>query len=125
MPTFLGFVLYFLINQVEDQVSVARTVGWLNAHPAPASVFTGDFEDKSALATITKEDSAGHIVISHEPFGEAVWLPGSERITATKIRFVTPDVALADLTGPVAAVAVLIREGTEWKIASLRLLASQ
>jgi len=90
--------------------------------------------------------AAGHptVTISHEPWGEAsIDFPGARtlpplemanpRIVSRSVRFVTPDVALVegacvydgDDHGPQTTplVFVMKKEGDEWKIASLRVLA--
>jgi hypothetical protein len=84
------------------------------------------------------------VTISHEVWGEAaINFPGvgsitfeemvNPRIVSGAMRFITPDVALADgacrYNGDSAATQstpllfVMKREGGDWKIASLRVLA--
>ena len=92
---------------------------------------------------VTRSSSDLRVIISHEPWGEAtINFPGigsitsveilNPQITASAIRFITPDVALADgactykddgtTTQTTPLLFVLKREGDDWKIASLRLL---
>jgi hypothetical protein len=84
------------------------------------------------------------VSISHEPWGEAaIHLPGmapvpvieimNPRISSGAIRFITPDVALAEATWTyksndattqtVPLLFVMKKEEDSWKIASLRMLA--
>jgi len=84
------------------------------------------------------------VTISHEPWGEAtINFPGMEslpaleilnpRIASRTIRFITPGVALADgactyedggaTTQTTPLLFVMKKEGDNWKIASLRVLA--
>ena len=85
------------------------------------------------------------VTISHEPWGEAtINFPGIGPLTASvemlnphmvssAIRFITPDVALADgvcthkddstTTQTTPVLFVMKKEGDDWKIASLRVLA--
>jgi hypothetical protein len=84
------------------------------------------------------------VTISHEPWGEAtINLPGARplppmemvnpRIVGRSVRFLTPEVALAegvcvyDIEGGgqqrTPLLFVLKKEGNDWKIASLRVLA--
>jgi hypothetical protein len=83
------------------------------------------------------------VTISHEPWGEAtINFPGrrhffpieivNPRIESRTIRFITTDVALADAactyqedgtTRTTPLLLVMKKEGNDWKIASLRVLA--
>lgn len=86
-----------------------------------------------------RSSSSDHptLVISHEPWGEAtINFPGVEivnpRIESRTVRFITPDVALADgvctyrdFNGHAETTPLLFvmkKEGERWKIASIRLL---
>jgi hypothetical protein len=112
-------------DEVLDRIAIEKTIAGLNAAPVWAGLFTADFPDNSDLAQLRVSSSMDELVISKEPMGEAVWIPAGmkgSRIRATKIRFLTPDVALADVIGNGRAVLVLRKEGALWKIASLRLL---
>jgi hypothetical protein len=83
------------------------------------------------------------VVISHEPWGEAqIYPPGAfpqslvivnPRFASGAVRFITPDVAMVEGSytrrdGDVVQTAPLLllmkRDGEVWKIASVRLLAS-
>jgi hypothetical protein len=57
--------------------------------------------------------------------GEAIWLPAGMHLPLTirKIRFVTDDVAVVDAAGKAPVLIVMRKVGTDWKIASLRILA--
>jgi hypothetical protein len=70
---------------------------------------------------------AGTVLISKEPMGEAIWLPEgmAQKLTIKKIRFLTPEVALVDTIGKAPVLVVMKKVGTDWKIASLRVLAEK
>lgn len=95
------------------------------------------------IAGPARTDS-GMVTISHEPWGEAALnFPGTAslptleilnpRIASGATRFVTPDVAVTDgvwtykdnagATQTIPLLFVMKREGNNWKIASLRVLA--
>lgn len=79
----------------------------------------------------TIDDRPGEVIISKEPWGEAtISMPGSVvgmrvLILAKKIRFLTPEAAIVDAMGRRPVLIVLRKEGTDWKIASLRILAEE
>jgi hypothetical protein len=115
-------------DEVSDRAAIEKTIAKLNFSPVPAGLFTTDFEDQAELARFRGPAPAGELVISKEPWGEAVWVPGGANIPfthikTTRIRFLTPGVAMADVDGNGRAVMVLRKEGAVWKIASLRILA--
>jgi hypothetical protein len=115
-------------DEVSDRAAIEKTIAELNFSPTPAGLFTTDFENQAELARFRGRAAVGELVISKEPWGEAVWIPGGvstpfARIKATKIRFLTPEVAMADAVGNGRAVLVLRKERSVWKIASLRMLA--
>ncbi len=112
-------------DELSDRAAIEKTIAGLNG-PARAGLFTADFEDQASLARFRAPASADQVVISKDPWGEAVWIPAGmpgERIKAAKIRFVAPDVAIADVIGNRRAVVVLRKESSVWRIASIRLLA--
>ena len=141
----------------EDRQAIERTIVRLNLWllwdmPAitkpPSSIFTADAtSDLSVLqsADPTSIDGDWHplVTVSKEPWGEAqINLPGSElnrkmeflnpRISLTRVRFLTPEVALADGTWTaqegeakhtVPLLFVMKKEHDGWKIAAARRLA--
>lgn len=75
--------------------------------------------------TCAVPNKPGQIIISKEPWGEATWVSASmsvRRIRVAKIRFLTPEIALVDALSPGPLLIVLKKQGTDWKIASLRRL---
>jgi hypothetical protein len=130
-------------DEAADRASIEKTVSQMSASPAPAGLFTEDFDGRTELARfgiptstgqcpencpagipIVVANQPGVVVISKEPMGEAVWLP-KKPIVISKIRILTADVAMVDAvwTGPV--LILLKKTGTDWKIASLRILAQK
>jgi hypothetical protein len=123
-------------EEASDREAVARVIARVNEVPLPASIFTADSDAAPALERLRKPPDHPTVIISHEPWGEAtIQFPGRElrnpRIITRAVRFLTPDVALADAacvyddaaphTRPL--LFVMKREGGSWKIASVRLLA--
>jgi hypothetical protein len=83
---------------------------------------------------ITVGGQPGELVISKAPWGEAILIPpgmslpvdaGAPVIVVKKIRFLTPEVAMVDAVGRSSLLIVLKKYGTDWKIASLRILAEK
>jgi hypothetical protein len=115
-------------DEISDRAAIGKTIAELSFWPAPTGLFTTGFEDRAELARFRGHAAVGELVISKEPWGEATWVPAGTsipftRIKTTKIRFLTPEVAMADVVGNGRAVLVLRKEGAVWKIASLRMLA--
>jgi hypothetical protein len=100
----------------------------------------GPQDDRASLPRIDRPT----VTISHEVWGEAtINIPGATSLTALEIlnpriangaiRFITPDVALTDgawtyedgsgVTQTTPILFVMKKEGDNWKIASLRVLA--
>jgi hypothetical protein len=154
LPLFFAF--YAVADEAADRVAIDHTITALNESPQPGrALFTEDtFSELYSLPDVKpvnlrplapSGDQAGHptVTISHEVWGEAtINLPGipvippveflNPRIGCDSIRFITPDVALADgnwtyKNGPETQTKPLLfvmkKEGDDWKIASLRLLA--
>ena len=129
----LAFVLcasgFFAADEAADRAAIEKRIAGLNVLSARSDSFTTDFEDWADMLRLwqTGPDGEPSVVISKEPWGEAtITWPGMGRIAPVivvkKIRFVTPEVALVDAEGKVPALFVLRKEGTDWKIASLRIL---
>jgi hypothetical protein len=150
-------------DESADRAAINRAIAQLNQFPVPSALFTADSDAPAELQKLWEvrrpvyrirlwpldaapSPAADHptVTISHEPWGEAsISFPGvralppmemtNPRIVSRSVRFVTPDVALADgarvydagdnspQTTPL--VFVMKKEGDEWKIASLRVLA--
>jgi hypothetical protein len=69
------------------------------------------------------------VVISHEPWGEAQWVPAAVLpspapllLIIRSVRFITPDVHEPNETTShrIPVVLVMKREGTDWRIACIR-----
>jgi hypothetical protein len=79
----------------------------------------------------TIDNQPWEVIISKDVWGEAtIALPGSVvgmrgAITAKEIRFLTPGVAMVDAMGRHPVLILWKKEGTDWKIASLRILAKK
>jgi hypothetical protein len=126
-------------DEVADRAAIENTIRLFNLSPSRAGLFTDDF-DRSELAgfptapaagtgsiPVTVDGVPGEVVISKEPMGEAIWLPktGLHGLSVLKIRFLTPEVAMADAAGNGPVLILLKKVGTDWKIASLRRLAEK
>ncbi len=119
-------------DDAADRASIEKTVAALNEVPIRAAIFTADFDGRAELQRLleTPKDASGEakpsVIISKQPWGEAtIVLPGMAPhapVVVKKIRLVSPDVGMADATGNVPALIVQRKEGTDWKIASLRIL---
>jgi hypothetical protein len=134
-------------DQLDDRAAIEKVISTLNTSAMSRSAFTVDFK----VAELTQLWSAsplwsigpGTVVISHEPWGEAQWVPAAAippqaplRLVIRSVRFITPDVALVDaVTAPpkvepapdnsvptprVPVLLVMKREISDWRIASIR-----
>ena len=137
-----------------DQVGILGVLSALNEVHREESVFARDADGAPDLERLQavparlvvlnplgNPSNPARVVISHEPFGEAVLVPPratteltNPRITAGTVRFITPDVAVAEAsytyreganseTAPL--LVILKRDGKDWKIASFRVLAKR
>ena len=135
-------------DEAADRAAIVATVSALNNSPTPPNIFTADFPNAAELQGLRAEaqpstqspaaggavrTAVGTLVISREPMGEATWYP---LLTAARWRFVTRSVTFtAADTAVVVAVYerpftsqstpvlfVLKQEGTDWRIASFRVL---
>jgi len=139
--------------EADDREAIGKVISALNEVPQRASLFAADADGFSSLdrllrvprrALSFRRDPPGpgdppRVVISKEPWGEAILLPLAgtaelinPRISSGAIRFVTPDVALAEgicvyyegsKTQTTPLLLVMKRDGDQWKIASVRVLA--
>lgn len=137
-------------DEVTDRVAIVKTINGLNVFPMPAALFTADFDGMAEIVRlrtayfpvvcpevwgelcsaksipIKVDEKPGELIISKEPWGEAIWVPATSMpITPKKIRFLTSDVAMVDAVGNAPLFIVLRRQGADWKIASLRILAEK
>jgi len=120
-----------------------------DAHSALDQLLKGKrpvYRMQSGATDAASSSSSDHptLIISYEPWGEAtIGFPGIDgmprvkmvnpRIVASNIRFVSVDVALADgvllyedSSGDAQATPILFvmkKQGADWKIASIRILA--
>ena len=157
----LFFAAYASADEAADRVAIGHVIAKLNVLPQRAALFTDDADGASELEGLRKDKRISSfristppadrptVTISHEPWGEAtINLPGmasimmsnstvevlNPRIESINIRFIAPDVALADAvwtykedastTQSKPLLFVMKREGADWKIASLRVLTA-
>ena len=120
-------------DEAVDRAGIELTIRAFSMNPARPGLFTSDF-DPAELDRLRKSDAAigvavqgvpGEVVISKEPMGEAVWLPAGMHtpLIIKKTRFLTGDVAIVDVAGKSPLLVVMRKVGTDWKIASLRILS--
>jgi hypothetical protein len=138
-------------DEAADRAGIEKTIRALSVWPTRVTLFTADFDDQRELlrvvrvafpvvcpevwwetcgmpAKIPDGDQPVEVFISKEPWGEATWIPAGmnmnvTRIRITRIRFLTPDVAMVDAVAKDPLLIVMRKVGTDWKIASLRILA--
>jgi hypothetical protein len=108
-------------DEVGDRAAIEKAVRAM----APLA---SDFDGYAELAQLSVVADKPRVVISKEPWGEAqVVMPGTPTAASavvTKIRFMTPTVAVVDAASVKASLFIVLRkEETGWKIASLRILA--
>jgi hypothetical protein len=120
-------------DEAADRAAIEATVSALNTSPAPSNIFTADFPNAAALQGIRQQGVAiqtpgGTLVISREPMGEATWYPApgtaiAPRFVTRSVTFVAADTAVVVAAyGPQPVLFVVKREGTDWRIASFRVL---
>jgi hypothetical protein len=118
-----------LADSDADRTAIQSVIATLNGHTAPAStLFTTDGADSAELGRLANLDRM--LSPSEEPLSEVT----PPKITVRSIRFITPDVALADgissqygsviVTKSVSVLLVMKREGSNWRIASFRTIAN-
>jgi hypothetical protein len=134
MKAFLCLTLVFAAcawaDEAADRQAIEHVIALLNEHSPPAALFTADSDGRAALERLHPWDRdrvrRPAVVISHEPWGEAniSWIAPCGPIVSRSVRFITPEVALADAgCGDLQLLVVMKKEGTDWKIASARVLA--
>jgi len=124
-------------DEPSDRQAIERVIVSLNESPPLPTLFTADSDARITLDLLRPwSDRRAHrptVVISHEPWGEATisWAGACGPIVNRRVRFITPDVALADagcvydVNNAAALLFVMKKEGADWKIASLRRLAER
>jgi hypothetical protein len=153
LPLILGsFAL--AADEAADRAAIGQTIATLNQFPQPAGLFMDDAVSElgrlPGVNTVqfqpnAKVVTAGGltVVISREPWGEAQICPPcvfpqplvivNPQFASGAIRFITPDVAMVegsytrrngDLVQTTPLLFLMRRDGDVWKIASVRLLAS-
>jgi hypothetical protein len=151
LPLILGSCV-LAADEAADRAAIRQTIAALNQVPQPSGLFRDDaiseldrLPEMSAVQfqpnkTVTISVGPG-LVISHEPWGEAeIYMPGlpravmvNPRIASGTVRFVTPDVATVegsytrrdgDSVQTTPLLFLMKRDRDVWKIASVRLLAS-
>jgi len=135
-------------EEAVERSAIGAVIASLNEPAQPNAVFTSDGDGASELARLRKANPALRIIgpseasapmptmtISHEPWGEARinFPPMESRTVERSITFVSPDVALAEgaytyqdsfgVTQTIPLLFVMKKQGEDWKIASLRVLA--
>jgi hypothetical protein len=148
----LFFVSHAWADEAADRAAIGRAIASLNESSNEPSqhnaLFTADGNAASELALLRRVNPPfrivgpsqesipiGAVTISHEPWGEArINFPAMESRTIDRsIVFITPGVALAEgacayqddaaATQTTPLLFVMKKEGDDWKIASLRVLA--
>jgi hypothetical protein len=123
-----------LADEASDRHAIERVITAANAVPPTPAIFTADSDAPATLERLRRSNGGSGrpaIAISHDPWGEAnwSWSHACAPIIGHSVRFITADVALADAVCPgdksisVPVLFVMRRDGPDWKIASLRLLA--
>jgi hypothetical protein len=138
-------------DEAADRAGIEQTIRAVSIWPTRVTLFTADFDDQRELSRVVRVgfhaacpevwwetcgmsikipdgDQPVEVFISKEPWGEAIWIPAGmstnvARIRITRIRFLTPDVAMVDAVSRDPLLIVMRKVGTDWKIASLRILA--
>jgi hypothetical protein len=133
-------------DETTDRVAIEATVAALNTSPSQPNLFTRDFANADELQSflgqaqvieshgVVVRTEAATLTISREPMGEAnLRFSASEIFVTRSITFLSPDTSV--VVGirerqfePIAServpgLFVLRREGSEWHIASFRVLA--
>jgi hypothetical protein len=124
-------------DEVADRAAIEKTIGALSVAPLREDLFTADFDGRAEMARLAETprmveaDAKPTVVISKEPWGEAtitmqgLTVRAMSVIVIRKIRFLAPDVVMVDGVGRGPVLLVLKKYGTDWKIASLRILAEK
>ena len=130
-------------DEATDRAAIEATMAALNTATPPANIFTADFPNAAELRRVresaplpvvsmpgdgtTIQTSAGTLVISRAPMGEATWYPNQ---TVMAARFMTRSVtflaegaaAVIAMDGRQPVLLVLRKQDENWRIASFRVL---
>lgn len=121
-------------DEVADRTAVEAAISALNTSLSRPDLFTADFPDAAELrrfqvqALVLGEipTSAGTLVISREPMGEATWYPAAPitpRFVTRSVTFVSPDTAIVVATHERQSVLFVVKnENSSWRLASFRVL---
>ena len=137
-------------DEAADRTAIETTISALNISSnnpqTKPELFTADFPNAAELQSVRDQKvtvvapgpvaaeangtkiatSAGTVVISRQPMGEAVWYPtpgGARRFVTRSVTFVAADSAVVVAVYERQTVLfVLKREATDWRIASFRVL---
>lgn len=124
-------------DEVADRAAIEKTIGALSVAPIREDLFTADFDGRAEMARLketprmVETDAKPTVVISKEPWGEATIVMQGMTVRAMpvivvkKIRFLAAEVAMVDGMGRAPVLLVLKKYGTDWKVASLRILAEK
>ena len=149
MKAILCLLIVGITAWADDRTAIARVIAALNEFPQRAELFTADTDAPAVLKQLRRGKrvayrplrSSDHptVTISHEPWGEVtINFPNmgveilNPKVVSRTIRFITPDVALADGACTYGAdgtdvqttplLFVMKKDRANWKVASLRVL---
>ena len=127
IPVALLFAGLAFADQAFDLAAIESVIGALNEPGTPISTLfePGSTGELSRLGDLDR---------FFQPTGQPMSESTTPRIASQSIRFVTPDVALVDaaktqygsvlLVRSIPLLFVLKREGTNWRIAAVRILCN-
>ncbi len=132
-------------DETTGRAAIEATVASLNTSPSQPNLFTSDFANADELQRFLGQDGvvvrteAATLTISHQPMGEAtLQLPPADsillkRFVTRSVTFLSPDTSVVvaiherqfepAASKPVPVLFVLMREGSDWHIASFRVLS--
>jgi hypothetical protein len=119
-------------DETTDRAGIEATVAALNISPSQPNLFTGDFADIDKVQQFLGQ--AATLTVSREPMGEAtIYLPRLTRFVTRSVTVISPDTSVVVAiherqfkpteSTRVPVLFVLKREGSDWHIASFRVLA--
>jgi hypothetical protein len=134
-----------------ERAAIEATVAALNTSPFQPNLFTGDFANADELQRflgqaeqliesslpidgVVVRTEAATLIISRQPMGEAILhFSPLKRFVTRSVTFISPDTSVVvaiyerqfepTASKRVPVLFVLRREGSEWRIASFRVLA--
>jgi hypothetical protein len=119
-----------LADETTDRAAIEATVVALNVSLSQPNIFTGDFTNADELQRFVGQAT---LTISREPMGEAtIYLPPLKRFVTRSVTFISPDTSVVvaiyerqyqpTASPRVPVLFVLRHEGSDWHIASFRVL---